>query len=71
MYYSIRVKGHLDQAWSEWFGGMTITHLDCGETVLRGLVPDQSALHGVIVKVRDLGLPLVAVEPLELDARTT
>lgn len=65
MYYAVRVRGHLDRTWSEWFDGMTITHLDCGETVLRGLVPDQAALHGLIVKVRDLGLSLIAIDPLE------
>ena len=65
MYYSIRVKGYLDRAWSEWFDGMTINYLDCGETVLCGLIPDQAALHGLIVKVRDLGLPLITVAPLE------
>jgi hypothetical protein len=65
MHYSIRVRGHLDRAWSEWFDGMTITHLDCGETVLSGGVLDQAALHGLIIKVRDLGLPLIAVDPLE------
>ena len=65
MYYSIRVKGHLDDAWSEWFDGMTITHLECGDTLLHGRVTDQAALHGLIVKVRDLGLPLIAVDPSE------
>jgi len=69
MYYSIRIKGHLDSAWSEWFGGMTITHLDCGETMLCGHVPDQAALHGLIIKVRDLGVPLISVDPLEHEAR--
>jgi hypothetical protein len=68
MDYSIRVKGHLDDAWSEWFDGMTITHLECGETLLSGRVPDQAALHGLIVKVRDLGLPLIAVGPLESES---
>ena len=70
MYYSIKVKGHLDRTWSEWFDGMTITHLDCGETVLSGHIPDQAALHGLIVKVRDLGLPLIAVDPVEPEARS-
>lgn len=65
MYYSIRVKGHLDQAWSDWFEGVTITHLDCGDTLLFGFVADQAALHGLIIKVRDLGLPLIAVAPVE------
>jgi hypothetical protein len=59
---SITVKGHLDQRWSEWFDGLTITHLKTGESVLTGHLPDQAALHGVLTKVRDLGLMLVTVE---------
>jgi hypothetical protein len=62
MYCSITVKGHLDQGWSEWFDGLTITHLGNGESVLTGHLPDQAALHGVLTKVRDLGLNLVAVD---------
>jgi hypothetical protein len=62
MYCSITVKGHLDQCWSEWFDGLTITHLENGGTVLSGHLPDQAALHGVLTKVRDLGLNLVAVD---------
>src|SRR4051794_34195025 len=58
--YEIRLKGHLDDKWAEWFDGLTITRQDNGETRLRGLVVDQAALHGVLRKVRDLGLPLVA-----------
>ena len=59
--YEIRVKGHLDESWSEWFEGLTITYLDSGETVLRGEIVDQAALHGILSKVRDLNLPLIAV----------
>jgi len=59
--YEIRVKGHLDESWSEWFDGLTITNLESGETVLRGEIVDQAALHGVLSKVRDLNLPLIAV----------
>jgi hypothetical protein len=59
--YEIRVKGHLDGRWSEWFDGLTITNLKNGEAMLSGEIVDQSALHGVLNKVRDLGLPLVAV----------
>jgi hypothetical protein len=62
MYCSITVKGHLDQRWSEWFDGLTITHLENGASVLSGRLPDQAALHGVLTKVRDLGLNLVAVD---------
>jgi hypothetical protein len=59
--YEIRLKGHLDGRWAAWFEGMTLSHADDGTTVLRGRVADQAALHGVLGKVRDLGLPLVAV----------
>jgi hypothetical protein len=59
--YEIRVKGHLDESWSEWFDGLTITYLDSGETVLRGEIVDQAALHGMLSKVRDLNMPLIAV----------
>lgn len=59
--YEIRVKGHLDGRWSEWFDGLEISNLENGEAVLSGEVVDQAALHGVLIKVRDLGLPLVAV----------
>jgi hypothetical protein len=65
MYYSIRVRGHLDSAWSEWFDGMTVTNVDDGESMLSGYIRDQAALHGLIIKVRDLGLPLIAIDPLE------
>ncbi len=59
--YEIRVKGHLGGRWSEWFNGLEITNLENGEALLSGEVVDQAALHGVLAKVRDLGLPLVAV----------
>jgi hypothetical protein len=60
-FYEIRVEGHLDGRWSEWFDGMEITNLENGETVLSGDIVDQAALHGVLAKVRDLNLALVAV----------
>ena len=60
-YYRIRVKGHLDGRWSEWFGGLEITNLENGETMFSGNIVDQAALHGVLAKVRDLNLALVAV----------
>ena len=56
--YEIRVKGHLDQRWSDWFDGLTISHQD-GCTILRGPLADEAALHGVLIKVRDLALPLL------------
>jgi len=64
--YRIRVNGHLDQRWSEWFGGLTITHDTDGCTSLEGSVRDQAALYGLIVKVRDLGLVLLAIERVAL-----
>ena len=59
--YEIRVKGHLDAHWTAWFAGLEITNLENGEAVLSGEIADQAALHGVLAKVRDLGLPLIAV----------
>jgi hypothetical protein len=63
--YEIRLKGHLDDRWAEWFEGLTITLEDNGDTLLTGPVTDQAALHGLLKKVRDLGLPLVSVSPYE------
>jgi hypothetical protein len=59
--YEIRVQGHLDVGWSAWFEGLTITYDDDDNTVLRGLLVDEAALHGVLIKVRDLGLPLIGL----------
>ena len=59
--YEIRVQGHLDQHWSEWFDGLEISYDANGNTVLRGPLVDEAALHGVLNKVRDLALPLLAV----------
>ena len=61
MVYQIRIKGHLGREWTDWFGGLTITALDNGETLLTGPVIDQAALHGLLRKVRDLGMPLLSV----------
>ena len=62
--YMIKVEGRLDERWSDWFDGLTICPQDNGETWLEGEVIDQPALHGVIKKLRDLGLPLLLVEQL-------
>ncbi len=63
--YEIRIKGHLDDKWTDWFEGLTITLEDDGDTLLTGPVVDQAALHGLLKKVRDLGMPLVSVSPVE------
>ena len=59
--YEIRLKGHLDDRWVAWFEGLTLTRGDNGETLLTGPVVDQAALHGLLRKVRDLGMPLLSV----------
>ncbi len=69
--YQIRIKGHLDPRWTEWFGGLTITLEEDGDTLLTGPVVDQAALHGLLKKVRDLGMPLISVisvQPGQADA---
>jgi hypothetical protein len=63
--YEIRLKGHLDDRWADWFDGLTIRRMDNGETLLAGPVVDQAALHGLLRKVRDLGLPLLSVMHVE------
>ena len=71
MVYQIRLKGHLGRHWTDWFDGLTITLEDNGETLLTGPVVDQAALHGLLRKVRDLGVPLLSVtrvKPGQADA---
>ena len=63
--YEIRLKGHLDDRWAEWFEGLTLSREDNGDTVLTGPVVDQAALHGLLRKVRDLAMPLVSVIRVE------
>jgi hypothetical protein len=63
--YEIRLGGHLESRWAAWFDGMTLTHAADGTTVLSSSALDQAALHGVLRKVRDLGLPLLAVARLD------
>jgi hypothetical protein len=65
--YHIRIKGHLCQRWSDWFEGLTISPQDNGETLLSGPVVDQAALHGLLRKVRDVGLPLLSVNRVTPD----
>jgi len=62
--YEIRIRGHLAPRWGSWFDGLTLTLDPDGTTVIRGEVADQAALHGLIQKVRDIGLPLVSVTPI-------
>jgi len=69
--YEIRLKGHLDARWAEWFESLTITLDDNGDTLLTGPVIDQAALHGLLKKVRDLGMPLVSVSSIEHGPVTT
>lgn len=65
--YEIRLQGRLDGRWATWFDGLSLSHEGEGVTVIRGRVPDQAALHGLLQKVRDTGLPLVSVTHLDAD----
>jgi len=70
MAYQIRITGQLGSRWADWFEGLTIT-LDGGDTLITGPVVDQAALHGLLKRVRDLGMPLVSVSPVESGPSTT
>jgi hypothetical protein len=61
-HYRLRIDGHLDQRWSAWFGSLTLTHESDGTTSLSGAVSDQAELHGLLTKIRDLGVTLISVE---------
>jgi hypothetical protein len=63
--YQLRVAGHLDDHWSPWFGDLALTHEDDGTTSLSGFVSDQAELHGLLMKVRDLGITLISVEVID------
>jgi hypothetical protein len=67
MRYEIRVQGHIGQAWSRWFDALTVQQLDDGSTRLWGTLPDQAALYGLLNKIRDLGMPLLSVQRLDVD----
>ena len=66
--YQIRLKGHLDDRSEEWFAGFLMTLQPNGETVLTGQVPDQAALYGLLLRIRDLGIPLLSVNDIDLEA---
>jgi hypothetical protein len=69
--YEIRVTGHLDPRWAAWFDGLSLLREDDGTTVIRGPIVDQAALHGVLQRLRDLGIPLVSVAQLRPEGETT
>ena len=64
--YRLRINGHLDQHWSSWFGDLTLTHEDDGTTCLTGAVTDQAQLHGLLTKIRDLGVTLISVTVVDV-----
>ena len=66
--YEIRLKGQLEQHWTDWFGGLAITLEDNGDTLLSGPIVDQAALHGVLRRVRDLGMPLLSITPRDYES---
>jgi hypothetical protein len=68
-HYELRIEGHLDEHWSAWFGGLTLTREDDGTTTLRGAVTDQAELHGLLSKVRDLGTTLISVKTIDVPGR--
>jgi len=69
-WYEIRLKGHLDTRWAAWFDGLNLTNESDGTTLIQGPIPDQAALHGLLQKVRDVGLPLVSVTQVDPDQPT-
>ncbi len=68
--YRIIIQGHLDGRWSAWFDGLTITNLADGQAILAGTIKDQAALFAALLKLHNLGLPLIAVQPVVVDAPT-
>ena len=67
LFYEIKIKGHLEEHWSDWLGGLEITQDGHGNSLLTGIVPDQAALHGILNQVRDLGLTLISITPRSID----
>jgi hypothetical protein len=70
VFYRIRIQGHLGKQWTTWFDGLTLTLEEDGNTLLSGPVADQSALHGILKKIRDLGMPLLSVSFVDSDPVT-
>ena len=68
--YEIKIQGHLDTKWTEWFYGLTITHERDGATTLHGPLPDQIVLHSVLDRIRDMNLPLLSVNKIAPDGQT-
>ena len=66
-FYEIRIQGHIGDSWSSWFAGLSLHREENGDTVLRGAIVDQAALHGILMRIRDLGLPLVSVNRVKSD----
>jgi hypothetical protein len=66
--YEIKIKGHLDEHWSDWLGGMEITQDRHGNSLLTGNIPDQAALHGILNQIRDLGLTLISIKHVISDS---
>ena len=65
--YEIKIKGHLNESWADWFEGFTFIHETDGTTALNGKIIDQAALHGILKKIRDLGLPLLSINQIDPD----
>lgn len=68
-YYILLIKEHLAAGWSEWFEGLTVSYIPTGETQLSGFIPDQSALHGLLARIRDLNLTLISVNRAAIDTQ--
>jgi hypothetical protein len=68
--YQIKIKGYIEEHWSDWLGGLQISHDSDGNSLLTGAVPDQAALHGILIQIRDLGLTLISIVPEDSNSNT-